>query len=110
MLQQRETTLQNILTEKSMIDDHCHTLQHQTATLSEQVKVLHREMEQSQVRVKEVCSILEEKEREVEKQAEVNASLETRLSELEAESKKFLQAYEQAVVQVSGRDWWLIRS
>ena len=100
-MQQREASLQDILADKSKIDDHCHTLQHQTGTLSQQVKELHREMEQSQVRVNEVCSLLKEKEKEVERQTEANACLETRLSELETESRKFLQAYEQAVVQVN---------
>ena len=61
-------------------------------------------MEQSQARVNEVCSLLEEKEKEVEKLDEENTGLETRLSELETESRKFLQAYEQVVVQVNVLD------
>ena len=59
-------------------------------------------MEQSKARVNEVCSLLDEKKQEVARQCETNAALQTRLVELEAESSKFLQAYEQAVVQVSG--------
>ena len=58
-------------------------------------------MELSQARVNEVCSLLDEKEQEISQQYENNTALQTRLTELEAESSKFLQAYEQAVVQVS---------
>lgn len=83
------------------MEDHCHTLQQQTATLTQQVDDLHREMNKSKERVSQVCSLLEQKEKELQHQMEVNAGLVAQSEDQGTESKKYLQAYEQAVVQVS---------
>lgn len=97
ILQQKEATLKSIVLENN---DHSHRLQQQMVTLETQVKDLYSEVQCSKARINELCSVIEHKEQEMVKQVELTDSLQARLAKVDAESRKVLLAYEQAVVQV----------
>lgn len=100
ILKQRESTLQGLFSEKERVEEHCRTLQSQIGTLKSQAENLQVEMEKSKSHVSDVCSLLEEREKEVETLSQENATLTTQLTDVQTDSKKFLHAYEKAVIQV----------
>ena len=100
ILKQKESTLQGVLAEKEKVEEHCHSLQSQTAVLKSEMEDLHEEMIKSVSHASNICSLREEKEKEVETLTKENVTLISQLSDVQTDSKKFLQAYEKAVIQV----------
>ena len=100
MLKQKESALQGMLAEKEKVEERCRSLDSQVSELKSHMDNLHMEMTKSVTHVSNLCTLLEDKEKEVERLCQENATLTVQLSDVQNDSRKFLHSYEKAIVEV----------
>ena len=74
LLRQKDSSLQDMIADKSRFENQCVTLQEQVTTLRNQVDLLHDSMKVSNEKVSELCEHVEKKEREIQRVTQDNST------------------------------------